>query len=228
MKSKKHILILDDDIDIIKFLVKVLENAGYATHYATSLEDFNSQLNEIGPHLLIIDFKLGQNTSNAIHLIEKLKKNSSYKSIPTFLISGSLNKKIITMATQLGADEFIAKPIQTNIFLQKIKKSLKLHELPEINFDKPKTIKCQSSGDIAQISESTLRIKGPVKFAQNVELKIHSSFLEHLGSQVCRYHTQSSDRVLGPGLYLNEIRMIGVKEETTKKIRLIKATIKNK
>jgi len=228
MKSKKHILILDDDIDIIKFLVKVLENAGYAAHYATSLEDFNSQLKEIGPHLLIIDFKLGQTTSTGIHLIEKLKKSSSYRSIPTFLISGSLNKKIITMATQLGADEFIAKPIQTNIFLQKIKKSLKLHELPEIIFDIPKTIKCQSSGDIAQISESTLRIKGPVKFAEGVELKIQSSFLEHLGCQVCRYHTQTSDRVLGPGLYLNEIRMIGVKEETTKKIRLIKATIKNK
>ena len=228
MKSKKHILILEDDIDIIKFLVKVLENTGYATHYATSLTDFNSLLKDIGPHLLIIDFKLGRNTSNPIHLIEKLKNSSSYKSIPIFLISGSLNKKIITMATQLGADEFIPKPIQTNIFLQKIKKSLKLHELPEIIFDKPKTVQCQSSGDIAQISESSLRIKGPVKFSTGVELKIKSSLLINLGCQVCRYHTQSSDRVLGPGLYLNEIRMIGVKEETTKNIRLIKATINNK
>ncbi len=227
MKTKKHILILDDDVDIINLIIKVLDNAGHTTHYATTTNSFFEQLKTIGPHLIIIDNKLGHGEKEGIHIIQKLKKDPNYKEIPTFLISSSPSKNLVTLATQLGAEEFITKPLQVNILLQKVKKSLKFHELPTINFSIPQKIQCQTEAEIMQMGEAALRVKGPVKYSENIELKIESSFLDKLGCQACRYKTNPSHRVVGPGEYINEIRIKGVKEETARKIRLIKATTKS-
>lgn len=227
MKTKKHILILDDDIDIIKLITKVLDNAGHSTHYATHATDFFKQVDAIAPHLIIIDNKLGHEQKDGIHIIESLKKDSHYKNIPIFLISSSPSKQLVTMATQLGAEEFITKPLQANVLLQKVKKSLKFYELPTIEFPETIKVKCKTESEIIQISEAALKIKGPVKYSENIDLNIESTFLTKLGCQACRYKTNPYHRVKAPGEYINEIRMKGVKEETAKKIRLIKATTKS-
>ncbi len=227
MKLRKHILILDDDVDMITFLSKILENAGHSTHYATNENDFEKKLKEIGPHLLLIDYKLGNDTTNGVHIIQRLKNDPHYKIIPIFLISSALNKQVITMATQLGAEEAISKPIQTNVFLQKVKKTLKIHELPEIEFSNPKDITCISEADIAQISEIAVKIKTPIKFAEETSLDIESTFLDNLGCKACRYKIDMPVKVLEPGVYINQVKMKGVKDETAKKIRMIKAVTKS-
>ncbi len=227
MKSKKHILILDDDLDIINFMVKVFENVGYGAHYATDTDNFFEQIKTIGPHLLIIDHKLGHGNQDGLHVIQNLKKDPHYKNIPTFLISASTSRQLVTLATQLGAEEFIKKPLQVNVLLQKVKKSLKVYELPTIEFSETKKVKCRSEGEIIQIGEAALKIKGPIKFCEGVELLIRSPCLDKLGCQACRYKTNPYQRVVGPGEYVNEIAMKGVKEETARKIRLIKATTKS-
>lgn len=226
MKPRKHILILDDDVDIINLVSKVLANVGHNTHYAVSTEKFYEQLPVINPHLIIIDNKLAHGEKDGIHVIQFLKKDPQYKKIPVFLISSSPSKQLVTLATALGAEEFITKPIVVNTLLQKVKKALRSNEFPEIEFTEVKKVKCQVDAEIVQIAESALRTSSSVKFNENIELTISSSFLDKLGCQACRFKTNAFHRVLGPGEYLNEMRIKGIKEETARQIRLIKATMK--
>jgi len=226
IQPRKHILILDDDIDIVNLISKVLTNIGHGTHYAVTTKDFYDQLPIVNPHLIIIDQKLEHSKEDGIHVVQFLKKNPLYKNIPIFLISASPTKQLLTLATTLGAEEFITKPLVVNTFLQKVKKTLRTSDFPEINLSEHKRVTCQIDAEIKHISESALRISGPVKFIKNIELKITAPFLDKLGCKVCRYKTSEFHKVLGPGEYLNEIRIKGIKEETARQIRLIKKTAK--
>lgn len=224
MKPKKHILLLDDDIDMINLITKVLNNVGHITHYATNILDFYNQLTLINPHLIIIDNNLAQGEKDGIHVVQYLKKNPKLKKIPTFLISASPSKKLVNLATALGAEEFIAKPIHANILLQKVKKSLGANELADIEFKELKAVTCEVNAKITQIAESAIRTLSSVKFNEEIEVQIKAPFLDKLGCQACRFKATPEHRVIGPGEYLTEIRMRGVKEETARKIRLIKTT----
>jgi CheY-like chemotaxis protein len=226
MKIRKHILILDDDLDSIHFISKILENAGHSVHYATNATDFSQLLNEIGPHLILVDYKLNLGTLTGIHIIDRLKKDEFLRKIPIFLISATESKKLIATATAVGASDFIKKPIQTAIFLQKIKKALKIHELPELTLKEPLKVKCQSMADIIQISESSLKIKGPIKYSDDTVLNIDSPYLQSLGCHTCKYKTNDRNKVLDAGIYINEVEIKGIKEESAKKIRMIKTTTK--
>ena len=112
---KKRILVVDDNPQSRKLLKGILEWAGYnvvmveggdeAIEYLTTEQDFD---------LIITDILMPY--MSKIELVEKLKDYKETKNIPILGISSYLTNKGDL------EDDFLAKPIDTNLLLKKIKK----------------------------------------------------------------------------------------------------------
>ncbi len=220
-KSKKHILVIDDDEDIQNFLRKILEGAGYHCRFAANVEEGISSVKTFAPHLIILDYKL--NEEIGFEVIEFLRASQSYKNTPLILISAKADKKIVLQGFIIGANEFMAKPINPSILLQTIKKHLKLHELPIIKYEQERPIvRGKSIGDIIKINELGMVLQSSVKLFPKVKIDIESPFLNKIGAGPCNTFTHDLATVPKPGTYRNEIKFRGMDEKTAKKIRNIK------
>ena len=58
--EKKRILFIDDDMTLGTIVALALNEAGYETHYQTSLTAITSVINELNPHLLLLDVEIGK------------------------------------------------------------------------------------------------------------------------------------------------------------------------
>jgi CheY-like chemotaxis protein len=123
MNKPEHtqILIIDDDPDIRMLMQKVLEKEGYSVATVRNKEEALEGLNQSQPLLILLDVLLSG--SDGRELCRYLKANSATSNIPIIIFSAhpSINDD---KARTYGADDFIAKPLNTELLLQKVEKHL--------------------------------------------------------------------------------------------------------
>lgn len=221
-KSIKDILIIDDDLDTQNFLKKILETAGYRTSQATNLEEAKLSIKSTAPHLILLDFKLGE--ASGFDVINYLKDQAAFSKIPIVMISATVSKKLVLRSITAGALEFMGKPLKPAVLLQRLKKILKQHELPVLKLEQPKKIMAKSVGEIIKINEFNLILQSSIKIKVDTEVTIESKFLKNLGASPCKTTTTSPAKVPNPGVYRSEVSFKGMDEKTARNIRNIKIT----
>jgi CheY-like chemotaxis protein len=121
------ILIIEDDADLRRMLVKLLERENYRVLEAgTGLEALQI-LDYYIPELVITDIIMPD--QDGIGTINELKKR--YPEVKIIAISGGgrmLSKDYLGIAEILGADYTFAKPFDTHLFLQKVNELMNLME----------------------------------------------------------------------------------------------------
>jgi DNA-binding response OmpR family regulator len=117
-----HILVIDDDPDILDALRFLLEDAGFTVITSQNGEYAEKLIKaKILPQLIILDVLLSGKDGRDICTL--LKKNPSTRYIPIIMISAHPNvEKSIIGA---GANAFIAKPFDVDDLLQKVGNLLK-------------------------------------------------------------------------------------------------------
>lgn len=119
MASK--ILILDDNPDILTILSFILHEEGYAVETQADGSGVFTDIEQFQPDLLLIDVMLGNLDGRQI--CKQLKSNAATKALPVILISGTHD--LTRSLNQPGApDDFIAKPFELDLVLQKIARQL--------------------------------------------------------------------------------------------------------
>jgi CheY-like chemotaxis protein len=120
------ILIIEDDTDLRRMLVKLLERDNYKVLEAgTGLEALQI-LDYYIPDMVITDIIMPD--QDGIGTINELKKR--FPEIKIIAISGGgrmLSKDYLGIAKILGADYTFSKPFDTNLFLQKVKELINFH-----------------------------------------------------------------------------------------------------
>ncbi len=221
-KTSKEILVIDDDEDTQNFLKKILETAGFQYGQADNVENGVLAIQKQAPHLILLDYKLGE--ESGFEVIKFLKSHSAYSRIPVFMISATVSKKLVISSIAAGANEFIGKPLKPNTLLQRIKKILKQHELPILKFKENPKVSARSIGELIKINEMGLILQSSIKFTGKSSLFIKSDFLKVLGASPCRTNTAAPAVVANPGVYRNEVLFQGMDEKTARNIRNIKTT----
>tara|TARA_R110002072_G_scaffold64203_9_gene159999 strand:+ start:46501 stop:47184 length:684 start_codon:yes stop_codon:yes gene_type:complete len=217
-KQKKEILIIDDDVDIINFVEKILENAGYSTIYAESVEESIAMIERFAPHLILLDYKLDKERGTKLfHFLNK----SEFSKIPVIMMSSLEKKTLHQECLTVGAKDFIHKPLTPSTLLQRIKKHLKEYQLPVVTFDNNDHPIVQVSFPVEclKINEISMIIQSGVKLAPKLNVEIKGPFLKKVGMDICKYETTGESKVVNPGTYNTEILIKGLDEPTSKKIR---------
>ena len=103
MKTK--ILVIDDEISFLEFLLRILNEEGYNVFGATSAEEGIRCLRENNPDVVLLDVRLPD-----IDGITLLKYIKEIKNIPVIMISAYGTIDIAVEAIKNGAEDFIEKP----------------------------------------------------------------------------------------------------------------------
>ncbi|MBS7576732.1 response regulator transcription factor [Enterococcus sp. MMGLQ5-2] len=116
----KRILIIEDDNKIVGLLIKIFEQWQFE---AKGIEEFNQILSEFNlyqPDLVLMDIKLPFN--NGFYWTQEIRKSST---VPIIFISSSDDHMNMVMAMNLGADDYIAKPFDSEVLVAKIQALLR-------------------------------------------------------------------------------------------------------
>jgi CheY-like chemotaxis protein len=119
-KSRGTILIVDAERETLVALGKALKHKGYTVFMAQKVEDaFQILINQI-PNLIVSEMLFPNSTMDGVGFFQKLREHPVLKHTPFFFISSITDKKVIQVSYRLGADHFLAKPIDIDILLAMI------------------------------------------------------------------------------------------------------------
>jgi DNA-binding response OmpR family regulator len=124
MTTKKiRVAVLDDDPDILKFLNKTLNDDFIEVFTYSSIKNFLLEFKRKKLDLCLIDLRIGDDKSVGFEVMKAIRKKIGYE-IPLFMLSGNGTKEAIDEAFNIGASDYIVKPIDLTILKAKI------HSLP--------------------------------------------------------------------------------------------------
>jgi two-component system alkaline phosphatase synthesis response regulator PhoP len=120
MKKKDiKILLVDDEPDILEIVGYNLEQAGYQVFKAENGKDAVKQAQKVKPHLIIMDVMMPE--MDGMEACEKIREIPELKdTIITFLTARSEDYSQVA-GFDVGADDYIAKPIKPKLLVSKVK-----------------------------------------------------------------------------------------------------------
>lgn len=125
MHGRQRILIVDDTIANIRILDGILKNdydISVATDGANALEIANSSTK---PDLILLDVKMPG--MDGYEVCKKLKSNTKTTHIPVLFVTTQSEIKDETKGLQLGAVDYITKPISPPIVASRVRNHMNLH-----------------------------------------------------------------------------------------------------
>lgn len=116
----KHILIIDDDPAILDVIKIILEDKGYRTTVLADSLNIFEFLDGNPPDLILLD--IWMSGIDGVEITRKLKRSAKYAGIPVILISA--NTKGESIAKEVKANGYIAKPFEIDELLKTVEKHL--------------------------------------------------------------------------------------------------------
>lgn len=121
----KRILVVDDDPQIVELFNDVLGGDGrFSIRSASTGYDAGVVSAEFCPDLMILDYMLPDINGNVV--CETVRKNEDLKNMKIIIVSGVVNQDQVDDLLQRGADEFMKKPFNIELLLQRIESLLHL------------------------------------------------------------------------------------------------------
>ncbi|MBI4417858.1 MAG: response regulator [Ignavibacteriales bacterium] len=109
MSNHKQILIVDDEPVWLRVLTQLLQTKGYIVREAASGADALSTLQSYEPDLILLDVRMPD--MNGFDLLEHIKKLPRLASKPVVFVSAMDDFHAKKVARELGAADYILKPI---------------------------------------------------------------------------------------------------------------------
>ncbi len=116
-----EIAIVEDDNKIREELEKLLERNNYKVIRIESFNNVCQELNNYNPDLILLDINLP--FQNGFEICKQIKGD---KNIPVIFVTGRDTTKDELMSIEAGGMDFITKPYDTMILLEKIKRAINL------------------------------------------------------------------------------------------------------
>ncbi len=178
----RKILIIDDDALFRRSLSFHLKQAGYQAQAAASAEEGLSIIRNNPPDLVLLDISLpGMDGLDALHYI------NDNTEIPVIFVTAHHRELDEIMGLELGADDYITKPFDTNILLARIKAVMRRFQRPTlISLSDPYSV-----GDIdINPRAHTVNLKGKPIELTPIEFQLLNTLAQQEG------HVLSADDIL--------------------------------
>jgi two-component system alkaline phosphatase synthesis response regulator PhoP len=120
--SHKKILVVDDEVDLVKTIRFYLETEGYNVMTSHNGEDALNQARKENPDLILLDLMLPK--LDGYKVCRLLKFDERYKHIPILMLTAKTQEKDKVLGMETGADEYITKPFDMDELMEKIKSYL--------------------------------------------------------------------------------------------------------
>jgi CheY-like chemotaxis protein len=116
--AKQHVLVVDDEKDIVEFLTELLEDNGYRVSSANDGIEAMEAISEEKPDLILLDLQMPEETGTGFY--RKLQHKKQLKDIPVIVISG-LAGSYVAVSKSVPV---IEKPPKEENVLEEVRKAL--------------------------------------------------------------------------------------------------------
>ncbi|MGH8988943.1 MAG: response regulator, partial [Acidimicrobiales bacterium] len=103
--SMGRLLVVDDDRDVRRVVVRMLEGEGYSTTEAESGAEVKAALAEGAPELILLDLMLSG--EDGFEVLADIRRTSD---VPVIILSAKMNESDRVLGLRLGADDYVVKP----------------------------------------------------------------------------------------------------------------------
>jgi len=117
--SKKRILVVDDEVDLVETVRFSLELEGYDVLVAYNGEEALNQARKENPDLILLDLMLPK--LDGYKVCRLLKFDERYKHIPVLMLTAKIQEKDKSTGMETGANEYITKPFEMDELMKKVK-----------------------------------------------------------------------------------------------------------
>lgn len=111
-----EIFIADDDVELCNNLADICISRGYGVRTFESGENIKNFCQTIDPDLVLLDNQLPGQTG--LDVLSDIRSRG--KDYPVLIISGNCDREFILQALRAGADDYIVKPFDAQILVEKI------------------------------------------------------------------------------------------------------------
>ena len=118
----KIILIIDDEADILDITARRLTASGYEVMTALDYEEAFNLMRDKIPDLILLDVMMPD--KDGYELCNEFKSDERTRRVPIILFTAKFGQKerLKANAEFLAADDYILKPFDSEVLLEKIKK----------------------------------------------------------------------------------------------------------
>ncbi len=127
MSDKQHILVVDDDPDLVESITMKLESNNFRVTRAYDGVEAWERIKEDRPDLIILDVMMPRKDGYVV--CDEIKKDDQYKDITVVLLTAVGDAVTTTQYTHFGgkttlAEDFIPKPIDLDKLMDIVKENL--------------------------------------------------------------------------------------------------------
>src|SRR3954470_19812559 len=144
--SNFKILLVDDEPDIVEFLGYNLKKEGYTILTANNGKDAVEIAKKEIPHLIVLDVMMPD--MDGIETCRELREQKNLQDVLIAFLTARSEDYTQIAGFEVGADDYITKPIKPRVFLSRVKALLRRlqsgvaseskYEFGEIRIDKEK------------------------------------------------------------------------------------------
>ncbi len=164
VKSKKTILIVDDEKPIVDILVYNLQKEGYETLEANDGELAVSLALEKKPDLILLDIMLPKMDGLAV-----CKRIRHTLNVPILMLSAKDEEIDKILGLELGADDYVTKPFSVRELMARVKANLRKAEATSNIVEEIKEEQSETRTNIIEVGDLSLdldkfevRVRGQV------------------------------------------------------------------
>ncbi len=125
--KKNTVLIVEDEKDTLFILDKLLTKNDFQVYTSTNGQEALKLLEDIVPQVIIADWTMP--IMSGLELCNSIKKNEKFKSIYFIILTARASLKDRVTGLDLGADDFLVKPVQNQELLARIRSGIRIHNL---------------------------------------------------------------------------------------------------
>lgn len=151
------ILVIEDDITFSLMLTTWLGKKGFTVKSSSTVSDAKRKLKEETFHLVLSDLRLPD--GDGIDFLKWLK--DAYPAIPLMMMTGYADIQTAVKAMKTGAIDYIAKPINPEELLVKIKEIISMEEKPETAADVSSNPYIEGQSQAARLMYEHVRLVAP-------------------------------------------------------------------
>lgn len=121
-----RIFIIDDKADIVRLLTDMLKEDGYLVQSETDPVAGLKKLQDAPADLLILDIRM--EGMDGLTLCRELKSNPKTAGILIIMLSVKAQESDVIVGLEMGADDYLPKPVRKGILLARVKAVLRRRE----------------------------------------------------------------------------------------------------
>jgi two-component system, OmpR family, alkaline phosphatase synthesis response regulator PhoP len=127
--GQSHILVVDDEPDLLELVHYTLTRAGYQVCCVKSGEEALTQVETRPPDLIVLDLMLPG--MDGLEICQRLKRTSQTAAIPIVMLTARSAEADVVTGLELGADDYLTKPFSPRVLSARVKAVLRRQQMAD-------------------------------------------------------------------------------------------------